>query len=199
MLLVLLACAPDHPVRSPPDSKEDTGAPVDTAETGDTADTVDTGETADTVDTAPVDTGVLHADVVYAGVASTVDCGGGQGAFVHTFTTAIGDIAGEVECVSAAGDDLHLRFTSGEAATWTDPSAGTDFSWTSATGDTLYWGKPGTVTTSWSIALTTFERTTTKTLDLVGTFGGVWTDEAGAALGSIDATVSATLTCEACP
>lgn len=195
MLFLVIACVPEHPVRTPSDAPVDAGEPIDT---GETADTLDSADTMDTVDTAPLDTGSFHADVVYVGAESTVDCGGGTGVFVHTFVDAMGNVAGEATCTADSGDTVRITFTAGAVGAWTEPGA-VDLRWTSAAGETLYWGAPGTMSPSWSVAFTTFERTSTNTIDLVGTFGAVWTDEAGTALGTVTGDVVTTLTCDACP
>lgn len=185
MLVLLLACAPEHPTRAEIERTTDTGEPI---ETGDTA----------PIDTAPVDTAALRADVTYGGVPSTVECGGGASLMTHTFVDAMGNVAGEVSCVSGAGDTLRITFTSGMVGSWTEPGTA-DWSWTSATGDVLAWGAAGTVNTAWSLSFSTFTRTTTKSIDFEAAFSGAWNDDAAVELGTVDGTVAATLTCDGCP
>lgn len=189
---------------SPEDTDTTDTDPTDT-DTMDTADTdpadtdptdTDTGETGDTA--APVLAGSLSVAGTWRDTPFDVRCteADGDAVFVRYWSDAVGNIAGTVGCYRAEDPRPWAAVTFSSAATgeWSEPDHATwmigesSSAWSFATGGS----------TTWSLAITRFERVDLHTYALAGTLAGAWAGEDGG--GSVTGSFDALLPCSgACP
>jgi len=212
-LVLLLACTPakDAADRASGDTSADT-ADAGGGDTGDadsadpdsgdsdTADSDTSGSDTGGSDTGEPDTGWMTADIVYGGTSYTLSCDATSGeGFSRLFSDALGNLPGLVSCGVEGSGAAAISFVSGTTGSWASPDDGFDARWSGPSGESLAWGVDGHVATAWQLDITRFDRLDGHTVDFAATFRSTWTDEGGAAVGTLSGAVDTHLECPSCP